>query len=55
MLGQYAVYAHVGAEHLGNAYSAILALIVLNDRDPGAANGQARAVEGVHEFRFCRP
>ena len=53
MVGRNALDAHVGAEHLGNADRAILALIVLNDRDPGAANGQARTVEGVHEFAFA--
>src|SRR5436190_15669718 len=41
--------AHVGPQHLGDGHRAILVLVVLQHRDQGAADREARAVEGVHE------
>src|SRR6185369_11976043 len=43
--------AHVGPQHLGDGHRAILVLVVLQHRDQGAADGEARAVERVHEAR----
>src|SRR6266542_166123 len=41
---------HVGAERFGDNDAAILLLIVLDDRDPRAADGEAAAVQGVSEL-----
>src|SRR5205807_2961789 len=43
--------AHVGTQRLGDRHRAIFVLVVLEHRDQGAADGEARAVQGVHEAR----
>lgn len=39
-----AVYAHIGTQSLGNQDGAVGLLVVLEDRNPSAADGQARAI-----------
>src|SRR4051812_28495669 len=41
----------VGVQSLGNGDAAALVLVVLQQRHQGAAHGQARAIERVHEAR----
>ena len=45
--------AHVGAQRLGNDDGAVGLLVVFENGEPGAAHGQAAAVEGVDEFGSC--
>src|SRR5580704_4382283 len=47
-----AVGAHVGPQGFGNDDASVRLLEILNDRHPGAADGQAAAVESVHQFRL---
>src|SRR5665647_1719246 len=42
--------AHIGAQDFGDHHAAILLLIVLDNRHPGAAHRQAAAVDGVGEL-----
>ena len=42
--------AHVGAQHFGHGDRAVGVLAVLQHRHQGAAHGQARAVQGVHQL-----
>ena len=53
MLRRYALNTHVRPEHLGNIDRAIRPLIVLNDREPSAADSKTRAIQRVHEFAFA--
>ena len=48
-----AVCAHVWAEGFRDKDGAILLLIVVHDSDPGTADGEARAVQGVYKFTFA--
>src|SRR3954470_21100873 len=43
--------AHVGPQRLRHGHRAVLVLIVLQDRDQGAADREARAVQRMHEAR----
>src|SRR5437868_3830820 len=43
--------AHVGPQRRGDGHRAVLVLVVLQHRDQGAADGEARAVERMHETR----
>src|ERR1019366_6760557 len=43
-------FAHIGAQDFGDHHAAILLLIVLDNRHPGAAHRQAAAVDGVGEL-----
>src|ERR1700726_3507786 len=52
-LWRYALNTHVGPENLGNVDRAIRPLIVLNDREPSAADSKTRAIQGVYEFAFA--
>src|SRR6266850_7311532 len=45
-------YPHVLAQRLRHQYAAISLLIIFQNRQPGAPNGQAAAVQGVHEIGF---
>ena len=42
--------AHIGPQGLGNEDRAVGLLVVFEDREPGAAHGQAAAVERVHKL-----
>src|SRR5881394_2659888 len=42
---------HVGTQRFGDGHRAVLVLVVLQHRDQGAADREARAVQGVHEAR----
>ena len=44
--------AEVGAQSFGHEHAAVLLLVVLDNRDPGAADGQAAAVQRMDEFGF---
>src|SRR5215469_7111106 len=43
--------AHIGLQRVGHGDAAILLLIILQDGDEGAADGDARAVERMDEAR----
>ena len=43
---------HVGLEGVGDAHGAIGLLVVFEDGEVGAADGEAAAVEGVDELGF---
>lgn len=42
--------AHVGLQGFGNGDAPGLVLVVLQQRDQGSADREARAVEGVHQL-----
>src|SRR4029077_20488191 len=44
---------HVGAKRGGNDYAAVFLLVILQDRDERAADGESRSVEGVDELRLA--
>ncbi len=46
--------AHVGAQRVGDDDGAVGLLVVLEDRDERAADGESRAVQRVHELRLTR-
>ena len=45
-------FAQIRPQRLGDHHAAILLLVVLDDRHPGAADRQAAAVQGVDELRL---
>src|SRR5215207_2199629 len=47
--------AHVGAQRRRNHDGSVLLLVVLHDRDDGAADREPRTVQGVDELRLPRP
>src|SRR3984957_15283362 len=47
------IRAQVRAQHLRDHHTAVLLLIVFNDRDPGAAHRQAAAVQRMGELRLA--
>src|SRR5436190_10698369 len=49
--GQHGEPVHVGPQRLGHGHRAVLVLVVLQHRDQGAADREARAVQGMHEAR----
>src|SRR5438552_5317825 len=50
----YSLRAHVWPQRLGNRHAAVSLLIIFQDRQPGPADGQPAAIEGVHKLRFFR-
>ncbi len=47
---EHAQATHVGAQHFGHGNRAVSVLVVLHHGHQRAPHGQARAVEGVHQF-----
>jgi hypothetical protein len=47
--------SNIGPQNLRNHHTSIGLLIILNDRDPGAANGESAAVQSMYEFGLIFP
>src|SRR5271165_6743018 len=52
--GSDAVRANVRTQNFGDQHAAIRLLIVLDNGDPGATDGEAAAIQGVHQFALAR-
>src|SRR5271165_2305165 len=49
-----AIGTDVKTQRFGNDHAAIRLLIILDDRNPGASDGEAAAIQGMHEFALSR-
>src|SRR6266852_1617279 len=50
--GGNSVYAHIGAQDFWYEDGAVGLLIVFDDRDPGAPDGEAGAIQSMNEVAF---
>src|SRR6516164_11777805 len=46
--------AYVGTKNLGQQHAAVRLLIVLDNRNPGAPDGEATAIQSVHKLALAR-
>src|ERR1700749_1533259 len=49
------VCSHIRPQYLWNKHTSIGLLIILNNRQPRASNGESAAVKGVHELGLVLP
>src|SRR5579859_2069134 len=52
LLRRDSVCTNIRTKRFGNYYTAVGLLVILHDRNPGAAHSQSAAVQRMHEFRF---